>query len=95
MFMERYGLLTDYEQHFDECSLHEIEVQLKNMVKEHIPGFIDREFVEYYELLEVKYHYVRLLYFFDSSYDPAEIDVVLYDIFGDYELGVYRSYHIR
>lgn len=95
LFMERWGLLPAYETFFSECSLHEVEVQLKNMQKEHIPTFIKKEFGTYYELLEVRDHYVRLLYFLDSSYDPAEIDVVLYYIFGDYELGVYHSYHIN
>lgn len=95
LFMERWNLLEEYGMYFDECSLHEVEVQLKDMSKEQIPAFIKEEFVKYYELLEVDDNYVRLLYFLDCSCDPADIDVVLFYIFGDYELGEYHSYHVR
>lgn len=95
LFMERWGLLPRYENAFNDCSLHEVEVQLKNMPKERIPEFIKKKFVEDYELLEVKDNYVRLLHFLDSSNDPAEIEVVLFCLFGDYELGIYHAYHIN
>lgn len=31
LFMERWGLLPDYEDFFSECALHQVEVQLKNV----------------------------------------------------------------
>lgn len=64
------------------------------MSQENIVSLIAEKFGRYTELLKVDTNYVRFLHFLDCSYDPAEIDVVLYYAFGDYELGIYRSYNI-
>lgn len=93
-FMKRWHVETYSVAEFNECSLHEVEVQLKDMKKEQIPPFLKKELGQYYEVLEMEDNYVRFYCFLDASFDPAEIDVVLYEMFGDYELGVYKSFHI-
>lgn len=93
-FMKRWNIVPNSEKEFNECSLHEVEVEFKNMKENEIPKFLEENLGGELEILEMEDHYVRFLCFLDASYDPAEIDVVLYDTFGDYELGTYTSYEI-
>lgn len=93
-FMKRWNMTPYTETWFNDCSLHEVEVKFKNMKEKEIAKFLEKELGKELEIVEIEDHYVRFLCFLDASYDPAEIDVVLYYTFGDYELGTYRSYEI-
>lgn len=59
------------------------------MDKKKIREFIKKELGEKIEIIEIENDYVNLLTILDPSYDPVEIEVIMYYALDDGNLGEY------